>query len=95
MQPNPLKEHMVTIGLDQSLSKNELYGHRCLENIGNLYKYYGKCDDQQHYKAILELSMVSTNEVFSDRITMSLIPYVSVKKSCTRKQLCQFSGVLD
>ena len=43
------KKYMVTIGIDQSLINSVLYGHRCLENIKKLYKYYGKCDYQQQY----------------------------------------------
>ena len=42
-------KHMVAIGLDQSLSNNALYEHRCLENIKKLYKSYEKCDNQQKY----------------------------------------------
>ena len=38
---------MITIGVYQSLSKIALYEHRCLENINKLYKYAGRCDDQQ------------------------------------------------
>ena len=51
---------MVTIRFDQSLSNSAMYEHRCLENINNLYKFDGKCDDQQHEKAIIEEEMVST-----------------------------------
>ena len=37
---------------------NEMYEHQCIENINNLYKPAGKCDDQQQYKAIIEAEMV-------------------------------------
>ena len=56
------KKHMATIGVDQQLCNSDLYEHRRLENINKLYKSSGKCDDQQHYKAILETTMVSTSE---------------------------------
>ena len=42
-----LKYHVQTIGIDQSLSNNALYEHKCLENIKKLYKQFGKCDDQK------------------------------------------------
>ena len=44
---------MVTIAVDQLLSKRTLYEHIFLENINNLYKYAGKCDGQHWYKAII------------------------------------------
>ena len=52
------KEHMVTIGVYQLLIASALYEHRCLENTNKLYKYAGKCDYQQQYKAIIEAAMV-------------------------------------
>ena len=36
------KQHMVTIGVNQSLSNNAMYEHICMENIKKLYKYDGK-----------------------------------------------------
>ena len=45
---------MVTIEIDQLLSNSPLYKHTCLENIKKLYKYTGKRDDKQQYKAITE-----------------------------------------
>ena len=62
---------MVIIGADQSLSNIALYKHRCLENIKNLYKSAGKCDDQHQYNEILEAAMVSTPEAFTDNSPMS------------------------
>ena len=38
------EKHMVTIGVDQSLSNSAVYEHRCLENIKKLYKSVGECD---------------------------------------------------
>ena len=39
-----LENHMVAIGVDQSLSNSAMYKHRCLENIKKLYKSVGECD---------------------------------------------------
>ena len=60
LQSPQLKNHAQTIGIDQSLRKNALYEHKCLENIKTLYKHAGKCDDQKQFKDILEAYMVST-----------------------------------
>ena len=35
-----------------------------------MYKYAGKCDEQNQYKAILEASMVSTTKGFTDNSPM-------------------------
>ena len=48
-----LKDHMNTIGVDQSLSNSDLFEQRCLQNINKLYKHAGKCDDQQQFKDII------------------------------------------
>ena len=53
---------MGTIGVNQSLSNCVFYEHRCLEKINKLYKYAGKFNDQQQYKAILEAAIVYTPE---------------------------------
>ena len=45
---------MVSIGVNQSLSENDLYEHICLENIKKKYKTAGKCEDKQRYKAMIE-----------------------------------------
>ena len=48
---------MVTIGVDQYLSNSKMYEHRCAKNIKKLYKYSGKCDNQKHYKSIIEAAL--------------------------------------
>ena len=53
LQSPRLKDHVQTIGIDQSLSKNAPYEHKCLQNIKKLYKQAGKCDNQQQFKDIL------------------------------------------
>ena len=85
---------MVTIGVDQSLRNSEMYEHRFMENMMKLYKYSGKCDDQQHLKDIIEATMVSTPEGFTDNSTMSPIQYMTVKNPSERKSLRQFLDTL-
>ena len=60
LQSPRLKYHVQTICIDQSLSNNAIYEHKCLENINKLYKQSGKCDKHKQFKDILEASMVST-----------------------------------
>ena len=60
LQSEQLKYHMVFFDVDQSLSKSTLYEHICLENIKKLCKLAAKYDDQQYYKVIIEVVMVST-----------------------------------
>ena len=45
--------HMKTIGIDQSLSKNAIFEHRCIKNINKLYHHAFKCDEQQQFKDII------------------------------------------
>ena len=60
LQSPRLKYHVKTIDIDQTLKNNDIYEHRCLQNISKLYKHAGKCDDQQQSKYIIEATMVST-----------------------------------
>ena len=62
-----------------------MYKHRFMKKIKLLFKYSGKFDDQQHYKAILEADMVSIHEVFTDNIPMSPGPFETVKNTSKRK----------
>ena len=48
-----LKQYMLVIGVDQSLSNSALYGHRSLEKIKKLYKLSVKYDDQHQYKTTI------------------------------------------
>ena len=68
-----LKDHVQNIGIDQSLTNNAIYNHKCLENIKKLYKQAGKCDKKQQFKYILEAPMVSTPELFTDKSYISPI----------------------
>ena len=54
LQPDRLKQHRINIEMDQLLSNNEMYGHRCLVKTKKLYTCTGRCDDKNQYKAILE-----------------------------------------
>ena len=56
---------MVTIGIDQALSNCAMYKHRCMEKSRN-YTHFGKYDDQLQLKYIIEASMVSTPDIFTD-----------------------------
>ena len=72
-----------------------MYEHRCLENIKKLYNYFGKFDDKQCYKSIIESYMVYTPEGFTDNITISLGTYVPTKKPSARKSLRKILEALD
>ena len=89
-----LKDHVQTIGIDPYVSNNAAYEHKCLENIKNLYKQAGNCDDQQQFKDILESVLVSTPEIFIDNSPISPMISTPVKKPRARKSLCMFSNVL-
>ena len=90
-----LKDHVKTIGINQSLSNNTLYEHKCLQKIKKLYKHAGKCDNQQQFKDIIEANMASTLEVFSNDSPMSPMTSTLVKKPSARIALCLFTNILD
>ena len=90
-----LKYHVQKIGIDPSLSKNTIYEYKCLENIKKSCKQAGNCDDQQQFKDILEASMVSTHEVFTDNIPIYPRTSTPVKKPSAQISLCMFTNVLD
>ena len=81
MQSPRLKDHEQTIGIHPSLSNNDIYEHKFLENIKKLYKEAGKCDDQKKLKNILEADMVSTPEGFTNNSHISPMTSSPVKKS--------------
>ena len=86
---------MGTIGVDQLLSKSVWYEHRSLENIKMLYKVSGKRDNQNQYKAKIELAMVSTTEVLTNKIPIDIGMYGTAKKPSERKSLINFSESLN
>ena len=90
-----IKDHMNTIGIDQSLSKNALYEHRCLQNTKNSYEHAGKCDNQQQFKDIIEADMVSTPGGFTNKIPIYPMASTPVKKPSDIKSLCLFTKILD
>ena len=95
LQSLRLKYHVQTIGVDQSLSNNALYEHKCLENIKKLYKHFGKCDDQQQFKDIIEADMFYTPEGFTNNSPIFPMISTPVKKPSARKPLCLFTNILD
>ena len=80
LQSPHLKDHVQAIGVDQSLINNDLYEHKCLENTNKVYKHAGKFDDQKQFKDILEASMVSTPERFTDDSPISPMTSTTVNK---------------
>ena len=93
LQSPRVKNHVQTIVIDQSLSNNAIYEHKCLENIKKLYKQASKCDDQKQFKEILEATMVSTPEGFTDDSPISPMKSTPVKKLIARKSLCLFTNI--
>ena len=55
LQSPQLIDHVQTIVIDQSLSKNSIYEQKCLESIKKLHKHAGKYDDKQQFKDIFRL----------------------------------------
>ena len=88
------KDHVQTIGIHPSLSKNVIYEQKYPENIKKLYKQAGKCDDQQQFKDILEASIFSTPERFTDNSPISPMTSSLFKKPLAQKSLCMFTNVL-
>ena len=95
LQSDQLKQHMVTIGIYQSLSNSEMYQHGCLENIKKLYTSVVKWDNQQQYKYIIETAMVSTPERFTDNSTISTGISVTVRNPIARESLRLFTEFLN
>ena len=48
LQSLQLKDHVNTIGIDQSLRNNALFEKIYIQNINKLYKHAGKCDGQKN-----------------------------------------------
>ena len=80
-----IKYHVKTIDIDQYLINNPLFEHKFIQNIKKLYKYAGKCDDQQQLKYILEDAMVSTTELFTCNSLKYPITPTPVKKTSAIK----------
>ena len=95
LQPPRLKYHVQTIGIQLSLRKNAIYEHKFLENIKNLYKQAGKCDNQQQFRDILEVAMTYTPDGFTNNIPIYPRTSPPVKKPSAQKSLCLFTNILD
>ena len=89
------KYHVQTIDIDPSLRNNTIYEQKCLENIKNLYKQAGKCDDQKKFKYILEAAIVSNPEGLTDKSPTSHSKSSPVKTPSAQRSLCMFTNVLD
>ena len=90
-----IKYHVQTIGIYKSLNNNDLYEHKCLPKNNKLYKHSGKCEYQQQLKDILEASMVSNLEGFTNNSIISPRTSTTVKKPSAIKSLCFSSIILD
>ena len=95
LQSSRLEDHMKTIGIDQSSFTRSYFEHICMNNTKKIYQHAGKCDDQQNLKDILENSILSTPEVFTDNSTNVHMAPTPVKKPSNRKSLCLFTNILD
>ena len=87
LQPRRLKDQMKTIGIDQSLSNNALFEHKCLQYTKKLYKHSGKCDNHQQFNYIIEAAMVYTPEGFTYNSPISPMKITLDKKPSARKSL--------
>ena len=47
LESTRLKDHMKTVGIDQSVSNGASFEQKWLNNIKNVYQQAGKCDDHQ------------------------------------------------
>ena len=88
------KDHMNNIGIDQSLINCALFEHRCLQSINKLYHHYGKCDNKQPFKDILETAIVSTPKGFTNNSPRYLMNPTPIKKQSARKSLFLFINIL-
>ena len=66
-----------------------------MNNIKNIYQHAGKCNDQQNLKDIIEASILSTPEGFTDNSPNVHFTSSTVKKPSARKSLCLFTNILD
>ena len=94
LQSYRLKQYTVTIGINKLLSNSSFYKHICLENINQLYKYSGKCENQQQYKSIIQTEILYTPEGFTENSPISPVPCALDKIPSTRKSLPPFTEVL-
>ena len=95
LQSPCLENHMKTIVIDQSLCTRSSFEHKCLNNIKQIYQHAGKFDDQQNLKDVLDVAMVSTLEVVTDKSPSFPMTSTPVKKPSARKSLCFFTNVFD
>ena len=94
-QSSRIKDHMKTIGTDQSSFTMSSFEHKCTNNIKNIYQHAGKCDDQQKLKDIIESALLSTTEGVIDNSPNVPMASTPVNKPSARKSLCLFTTILD
>ena len=54
-----IKDHMKTIGIDQSVSNRDSFKHNFFKNIKEIYQRACKCNDQKTFKDVIEDAMIS------------------------------------
>ena len=79
-----LKYQVQTIVIHPFLRNNAIYKYKGLENIKNIYKQSGKCDDHQQFKDILDTDMVYTPEGFTNNSTIPTMTSSPVKKASAK-----------
>ena len=57
------------------------FEHRCMNNIKNIYRHSGRCDDQKNLRDILEAVLLSTPEGFKDNSPNVNMPSTPVRKT--------------
>ena len=80
LQSPLLKDHIQIIGIDQSLSNNNIYDHKCLGNIKNYTNKMVSVENQKQFKDILEADMVSTPGGFTKNSPVSPMTSTPIKK---------------
>ena len=85
---------MKTIGIDQSSFTGSSFEHKCMNNIKKIYQHAGKCDDQQNLKDIIDTSILSTLEGFTDNIPNVPMTSTTVNKPSARTSLFLFTNIL-
>ena len=95
LQSSRLKDHIDTIGIDQSSFNMSTFEHRFMNNIKNIYQHAGKFDYQQNLKDILETALLYTPGGFTYNSPNVHMPSTPVKKTSASKSLGLFTNILD
>ena len=95
LQSSRLEDHMMIIGIEQSLCNRSSFEQKFMNNMKKIYQHAGKCDDQQNLKDIIDTPMVSTPEGVTYNSTNVPMASTPVKKPSSRKSLCLFTNIFD